>query len=137
MKTLILLSSLLFSAYAFSEEISEEPVETHNIEISVNRDDDNFSYYFGNVKIGQISYVKFNVINNGSTRLDFKSSRLEGNNAYKATTNCSRTLFPGQRCKITLIYAPFFEGPSAAVYVMNFLQDYRVRAYVSGNANRY
>ena len=133
MKILILLSSLLFSAHIFSEE----SVETHNIEVSVSRDDDNYAYYFGNVKIGQISYVKFNVFNNSSTRLDFKSSRLQGNNAYKATTNCSRTLFPGQNCKITVIYAPFFEGPSAAVFEMFFLQDYRVRAYVSGNANRY
>ena len=133
MKILILLSSLLFSAHIFSEE----SVETHNIEVSVSRDDDNYAYYFGNVKIGQISYVKFNVFNNSSTRLDFKSSRLQGNNAYKATTNCSRTLFPGQSCKITVIYAPFFEGPSAAVFEMFFLQDYRVRAYVSGNANRY
>ena len=133
MKMLILLSSLLFSSYVFSEE----SVETYNIDVNLNREDDSHTYYFGNVKLGQISYVKFNIINNGNTRLDFKSSRISGDNAYKATTNCNRTLFPGQNCKITVVYAPFFEGPSAAVYEMHFLQDYRVRAYVSGNANRY
>ena len=130
MKTLILLSSILFSNYVFSEE----SVETHDIEVSLDRLDDNYNYYFGKVRLGQISYVKFNVINNGNSRLDFKSSSIQGDNAYKATTNCSRTLFPGQRCKFTLIYAPYFIGPSAAVFQMHFLQDYRVRAYVSGYA---
>ena len=133
MKTFILLSSLLFSSYVFSEE----SVEIHNIEVSLDRQDDNYNYYFGSVKLGQISYVKYNVINNGNSRLDFKSSRIQGDNAYKATTNCSRTLFPGQRCKFTIIYAPLFLGSSAAVFEMHFLQDYRVRAYVSGYADRY
>lgn len=133
MKTLILLSSLLFSVHAFSTEV----VITKDIEISEEKAVDSFSYYFGNVRVNQRSYVSYRITNTGSTPLDYQWGRMQGDNSYRATTNCFGTLFPGQRCNFTIEYAPYFQGPSSGLFEIQFAQGYGVRVFVRGNATRY
>lgn len=133
MKTLILLSSLLFSAHAFSTET----VSTKEITISEEKATDTFSYYFGSIRVNQRSFVNYRITNTGSTPLDYQWERMQGDASYRATTNCFGTLYPGQRCSFTIEYAPYFQGPSSGLFEMQFAQGYGVRVYVSGNAVRW
>lgn len=132
MKTLILLSSLLFSTYAFSTET----VPTKDIEISEEKAVDQFSYYFGTIRVNQRSFVNYRITNTGSYPLTYQWGRMMGDPSYRATTNCFGTLQPGRRCSFTIEYAPYFQGPSSGVFEMQFDQGYGVRVYVSGNAIR-
>lgn len=133
MKTLILLSSLLFSAHAFSAE----SIPTKNIEISEEKAVDQFSYYFGTIRVNQRSFVNYRITNTGSTPLDYQWGRMQGDPSFRATTNCFGTLYPGQRCSFTIEYAPYFQGVNSGLFEMQFAQGYGVRVYVSGNARRY
>lgn len=133
MKTLILLSSLLFSAYAFSNEA----VPTKEITISEEKAVDQFSYYFGTIRVNQRSFVNYRITNTGTYPLNYQWGRMYGDPAFRATTNCFGTLNPGQRCSFTIEYAPYFQGVSSGTFEMQFDQGYGVRVYVSGNAVRW
>ncbi len=133
MKTLILLSSLLFSAHAFSTET----VMIKDIEISEEKAVDQFSYYFGTVRVNQRSFVSYRITNTGSTPLDYQWGRMLGDSSFRARTNCFGTLLPGQRCNFTIEYSPYFQGYHSGMFEMQFAQGYGVRVYVRGNAVNY
>jgi len=133
MKTLILLSSLLFSAHAFSTET----VVTKDIEISEEKAVDQFSYYFGTVRVNQRSFVNYRITNTGSTPLDYQWGRMLGDNAFRARTNCFGTLLPGQRCNFTIEYSPYFPSYNSGMFEMQFAQGYEVRVYVRENSTDY
>lgn len=80
------------------------------------------SYYFGIVDINSYSHVTYTVSNRGNQYIGYMGAYISGMD-YRANTNCSSGLMPGQQCQFAIIYNPVFEGYHSGFFELYFSES--------------
>ena len=132
MKKLILLCSILFSAYAFAQV---EVTELNEIEIGQDKEVERHWHNFGMVRVNTRSYASYGLKNTGTTPMTFVSARISGIDFY-ASHNCGGVLEPQERCIIRIEFAPFSQGYKTGALLFTYVEDYQLYFDLSGNATR-
>lgn len=132
MKKLILLCSILFSAYAVAQV---EVTEINELEIGLNKEVERHWYNFGSVRVHSSAFAAYGLKNTGTTPMTFVSARIAGMD-FGATHNCGGVLAPQERCVIRISYSPFSEGYSTGFLRLTYVEDYELRIDLSGHGSR-
>ncbi len=138
MKTLILVA-LAMVAVTFSANQSQAGLEVKAVNSvstqSAMQPQQRLSHYFGIVDINSYNYVDYVVTNRGQTYLAYEGAYISGAD-FRARTNCSNGLMPGQQCQFSITYNPFFEGYHSGLFELYFSENNEITIDAWGEARR-
>lgn len=137
MKSLILvaLSVVALSSQARLEVKAVNPSALSSSTASALAGQQRLSHYFGIVDLNSYNYVDFVVTNRGDLYLGYEGAFISGID-YRARTNCTTGLAPGQQCQFTIVYNPMFEGYHSGLFELYFSGDNSIIVDTWGEARR-
>lgn len=100
------------------------------------RPDQYYSYYFGRILEGQVSYADFTLTAFPDAPAEIKGIHMRrGGSAYSLSHNCPRVLAPSQRCRISVRFWPPFSGFYPGEFRVS-MQTHDIYVRLDGQADR-
>lgn len=142
MKSLILVAlsivAVTFSTTPLQAGIEVKAVTSANNSVEVQsmvEPQQRLSHWFGIVDINSYNYADFVVTNRSQTFLGYEGAYISGID-FRARTNCTNGLMPGQQCQFSITYNPFFEGYHYGMFELYFSENNQIIVDTSGEARR-